>query len=177
MGGCPSHRAVPSARRLGTNLPLGADPAVAAEVAGRTKLAALPVSGSPLAPRVSRQVSSTPKSNIGQRAPQPVAEHALLFAVAFPPRPLKDDIFGRQICLFKIAHSELSGDGTTPNRATVRSRSHMESEPPTCRGVIAQETGTETGLKNLLRTLWLVRFRICDHPAPSRCSARGLSSS
>jgi hypothetical protein len=39
--------------------------------------------------------------------PQPVAAHVLLFAVAFPPLPLKDDIFGRQICLFKIAHREV----------------------------------------------------------------------
>ena len=54
--------------------------------------------------------------------------------------------------------------------------SQMESAM-TWRGVIAKETGTETGLRNLLRTLWLVRFRIRDLPSPSRCSARGLSSS
>ena len=40
--------------------------------------------------------------------------------------------------------------------------------------LIAEETGAETGLRSLLRTLCLVRFRIGERPAPNRCPARGL---
>ena len=40
--------------------------------------------------------------------------------------------------------------------------------------IIAKETGTETGLRSLLRSLLLLQFRIRDLPSRSRCLARKL---
>ena len=93
------------------------------------------------------------------------------YSCALSPRsdacPKNDDGNGRAI---GWVHATAPGRSATRNEASIPTDADGAS-------VIAQETGTETGLRSLLRTLWLVRFRIRDHPAPSRCSARGLSSS